>query len=208
MSCPHVAAAAALVKAAHPDWSSAAIRSALMTTTTRTNNIGLPITDGSGNTAATPFNYGSGHFQPSKALDPGLVYDANYTDYLLYLCNYNSSVQTLDPSFTCPDDIPSPSDLNYPSVAATIVNSSGIILNRTLTNVGGGVSVYNVSVEEPVGYTVVISPDTLCFSSVGERKSFSILIRPKAEFQNDHAFGWYTWSDGNHRVRSPIVVSQ
>ncbi|KAG7026499.1 Subtilisin-like protease SBT5.6, partial [Cucurbita argyrosperma subsp. argyrosperma] len=88
MSCPHVSAAAALLRAIHPTWSQAAIRSALMTTATTTNKYGHPITDDSttDNSPATPFSFGSGHFRPTKAADPGLVYDANYTDYLHYLC--------------------------------------------------------------------------------------------------------------------------
>ncbi|KAK4440105.1 Subtilisin-like protease SBT5.6 [Sesamum alatum] len=207
MSCPHVAAAAVLIKARHPNWSSAAIRSALMTTATQTNNLGLPITDGTGNTAATPFHYGSGHFRPEKAVHPGLIYDANYTDYLLYLCNYNSSVRSIDPSFTCPDDFPSPSDLNYPSIAVSNISSSGISIRRTVTNVGAGASVYEVRVEAPVGYTVEISPETMNFSSVGQRESFNIFIRPESGLTNGYAFGSYTWSDGIHTVRSPIVVS-
>ncbi|KAL6195718.1 hypothetical protein ACLB2K_031336 [Fragaria x ananassa] len=72
MSCPHIAAAAALLKAIHPTWSSAAIKSALMTTAGMKNNLDKPLNDESGN-SATPFAYGAGHFRPTKAADPGLV---------------------------------------------------------------------------------------------------------------------------------------
>ncbi|GFY88669.1 subtilisin-like serine endopeptidase family protein [Actinidia rufa] len=105
----HVAAAAALTKAVHPDWSSTAIRSTLMTTGTN-NNVGAPITDAMGNPASS-FHYRSGHFQTAKAIDPGLVYD----DYLLFLCTTGAS--KLNPSFQCPNQFPSPNNLNYPSLA-------------------------------------------------------------------------------------------
>ncbi|KAL2484116.1 subtilase family protein [Forsythia ovata] len=133
MACPHVAAVAALLKAIHPDWSSAAIRSAIMTTAKITNNVGTQITNSQGN-IATPFDYGAGHIQPSKADDPGLVYNASYNDYLLFLCS-SSSGNLLDPSFKCPQNLPSPSDLNYPSLSIAHLQGSTTV-KRTVTNVG------------------------------------------------------------------------
>lgn len=170
----------------------------------QTNNVGNPITDAEGN-PATPFDYGAGHMQPSKAADPGLVYDASYDDYLLFLCNgYNNS---MDPSFSCPEDAPSPSHLNYPSLAVARLNGS-LTVARTVTNVGSGNSSYSVTVDQqPQGYEVRISPETLYFSKAGEKQRFEIMIRAESGgVRNEYAFGWYSWSDGIHRVTSPISV--
>ncbi|PRQ27808.1 putative tripeptidyl-peptidase II [Rosa chinensis] len=60
MSCPHVSGLAALLKAAHPKWSPAAIKSALMTTSYTRRN-GKPIKDVATGKPATPFDYGAGH---------------------------------------------------------------------------------------------------------------------------------------------------
>ncbi|CBI30775.3 unnamed protein product, partial [Vitis vinifera] len=208
MSCPHVAAAVALLKAIHPNWSSAAIRSALMTTAGLVNNIGKPITDSSGN-PTNPFQYGSGHFRPTKAADPGLVYDTTYTDYLLYLCNIG--VKSLDSSFKCPKVSPSSNNLNYPSLQISKLKRK-VTVTRTATNVGSARSIYFSSVKSPVGFSVRVEPSILYFNHVGQKKSFDITVEarnPKASKKNDteYAFGWYTWNDGIHNVRSPMAVS-
>ncbi|EYU28146.1 hypothetical protein MIMGU_mgv1a001696mg [Erythranthe guttata] len=202
MACPHVAGVAALIKAIHPDWSSAAIRSALMTTTSPVNNLGNLITDALGN-FATPLQYGSGHIQPSKAADPGLVYDATYSDYLLFLCS--SIGNFLDPTFTCPIVPPSASNFNYPSLAITNLIGA-VTVERTVTNVGAGNTTYTVSTSVPRGYTFTISPSTLHFSATGEKQSFSITVAAAAGAPGN-AFGWYTWFDGTHVVRSPVVIN-
>ncbi|MCD7466779.1 hypothetical protein HAX54_003796 [Datura stramonium] len=204
MSCPHVSAVIALLKSIHPDWSSAAIRSALMTTSTINNVVGRPITNATGNDA-NPFEYGAGHFRPSRAVDPGLVYDATYTDYLLYLCSKNIS---LDSSFGCPEKVPAASNLNYPSLAIANMRGSSRTVTRVVTNVGKDNSTYILAVRSPPGYVVDIVPKTLHFSKLQEKHSFNITVRAQnVERRNEFSFGWYTWSDGVHVVRSPIAVS-
>ncbi|KAG8385371.1 hypothetical protein BUALT_Bualt03G0036100 [Buddleja alternifolia] len=208
MSCPHIGGASALLKAMHPTWSSAAIRSALITSAGLNNNVGEMITDASGE-PADPFQFGSGHFRPTKAADPGLVYDASYTDYLLYLCS--GGAQNLDSSFKCPKNSPSPANLNYPSLAIPQLNGTATV-KRTVTNVGSSKSIYFVSVKPPAGISVKVSPPILYFNRVGQKKSFTITVKANDEItdsieKNKYEFGWYTWSDGVHNVRSPMAVS-
>lgn len=83
MAAPHIAGIAALIKQKHPAWSPAAIKSALMTTSTTIDRAERPIqaqqfseTEAMKLVAATPFDYGSGHINPRAALDPGLIFDA------------------------------------------------------------------------------------------------------------------------------------
>ncbi|XP_047338460.1 subtilisin-like protease SBT5.6 [Impatiens glandulifera] len=210
MSCPHISATAALLKAIHPTWSSAAIRSALITSSGLNNNEGNLLTDASGITPADPFQFGAGHFRPTKAADPGLVYDASYEDYLLFLCS--SGVNNIDPStFKCPKQSPSPMNLNYPSIAISKVNRT-VTVKRTVTNVGGRKSIYFASVKPPVGFSVKVSPAMLKFSRVGEKKSFTVTIRVREDGslsmeKGEYGFGWLTWRDEIHIVTSPIALS-
>ena len=73
-----------------------------------------------------PFDIGSGHIDPLKALDPGLVYDLKTSDYILYLCNCGYTedqirhmVLDLSPSTdwtSCPRGHTINTNINYPSV--------------------------------------------------------------------------------------------
>ncbi|GJZ78576.1 peptidase S8/S53 domain-containing protein, partial [Tanacetum coccineum] len=197
-------AASALIKAIHPNWSSAAIKSALITSAGLLNNEGKRITDASGN-PADPLQFGSGHFRPEKAADPGLVYDASYNDYLMFLCSHvdiNSN-----PTFKCPKTTPSMQNLNYPSFSFPKLTGK-VAVKRTVTNVGGKGSVYFASVEPPMGISVKVYPPILHFNQVGEKKDFELIVEAKEMVEKGiYSFGWLTWSDGVHIVRSPIAVS-
>ncbi|KAM3321913.1 hypothetical protein P3S67_003064 [Capsicum chacoense] len=86
ISCPHLSGIAALLKSVHPDCSPAAIKSAIMTTADVLNLESNLIEDETylpANVSATS----AGHANPSKANDPGLIYDIEPSDYLVLVNN-------------------------------------------------------------------------------------------------------------------------
>ncbi|OMP00483.1 hypothetical protein COLO4_12648 [Corchorus olitorius] len=216
MSCPHVAGIAALLKSKHKNWSPAAIKSALMTTAYTIDNRGKPIGDlAVHGSKATPFAMGSGHVDPVKASDPGLIYDITAEDYLHYLCSlkYDAAQMALfSDTFTCPTKaIMQPGDLNYPSFAVIFKGKAHNITftyKRTVTNVGIRQSTYKVSVEEPKGVSIIVKPNVLRFKKLGEKLSFKVsFIGLKAEKVDTSSFGTLVWVSKKYRVRSPIAVT-
>ena len=80
MATPHIAGIAALLKQSEPDWSPAVLRSALMTSARQ------DVVLADGESPATPFDFGAGHVDANRAIDPGLVYDATADDYDAFAC--------------------------------------------------------------------------------------------------------------------------
>ncbi|RXH91680.1 hypothetical protein DVH24_020703 [Malus domestica] len=219
MSCPHAAGIAALLKGAHPEWSPAAIRSAMMTTSDILDNTGSPIKDiGYANQPASPLAIGAGHVNPNKALDPGLLYDVNIDDYVNLLCalNYtNKQIQTITKSASNNCSTPS-LDLNYPSFIAFFNSNdsnsdvqSTHEFRRTVTNIGKGLSTYVASVTPLKGFVVGVVPKKLEFKEEGEKLSFVLSIKGPRVMKEAVVFGYLSWveSGGQHVVRSPVVVS-
>jgi subtilisin family serine protease len=201
MSTPHVAGIAALLREAHPEWSPAAVKSALMTTA-RTN---LKKEDGV--SRPTPFDFGSGHIAPNLAVDPGLVYDSDLSGYQAASCG------TVTP-LVGPDDCEllgnsghslDPADLNLASIGVADVLGARVV-RRTVTNVSDTASTYTATVTPPGGFRVVVEPSALTLGP-GESASFEVRIRNRAAPPGAWRFGSLVWSDGTHSVRSPIALN-
>lgn len=82
MYCPHLNGIVALLKIAHPNWSSVAIK---FVTTNQSNCEDRPILD-ERELHADVFAIGAGHVNPGKAITPGLIYDIHPMNYTRYLC--------------------------------------------------------------------------------------------------------------------------
>nr|ABD64827.1 putative subtilisin serine protease of stomatal density and distribution [Isatis tinctoria] len=219
MSCPHVSGITALIRSTYPNWSPAAIKSAMMTTVDLYDRRGKVIKDG--NTPAGLFAVGAGHVNPQKAINPGLVYNIQPVDYITYLCTLGftrsdilaithknvscSGILRKNPGFS----------LNYPSISVIFKRGKTTeMITRRVTNVGSPNSIYSVNVKAPTGIKVIVNPKRLVFSHVDQTLTYRVWFVLKKGNRGGNvatfAQGQLTWVNSRNlmqRVKSPISVT-
>ncbi|CAK7335402.1 unnamed protein product [Dovyalis caffra] len=209
MATPHLSGIAALLKSSHPEWSPAAIKSAIMTTANLTNLGGMPITDQFFDPVDV-FGIGSGHVNPTKADDPGLVYDIQPDDYIPYLCGlgYNNTEVGIivQRPVTCSNSSSIPeAQLNYPSFSIKL-GSIPQTYTRTVTNVGPSKSSYIAEINSPQGVDVKVTPSGIQFGGGDLKATYSVTFTRTANVNVPFAQGYLNWVSADHVVRSPIAV--
>ena len=190
MATPHVAGLAALLHQEHPGWTPAAIKSALMTTGTSV------FADAQTGLAAgiLPWGQGAGHVTPTRAGDPGLVYDAVLADYRKYMCGAGMTAE-------CSAGTVAGYNLNLPSITVSNVIGAQVV-NRSVTNVGPTAATYTSAATLP-GYSAVVAPASFTLAA-GATQAFTVTLARTTSALNAWQYGALVWSDGTHTVRSPL----
>nr|CAD1818898.1 unnamed protein product [Ananas comosus var. bracteatus] len=209
MATPHISGIAALIKSVHPDWSAAAVKSAIITTADENGRDGKPILDEL-HQKASFFAVGAGHVNPSKAADPGLIYDIDADDYVGFICSVygdvGARVIVRSHNVSCSKVTQkSAMELNLPSIAASPAWLETVTITRGVTNVGEPQSSYTAHVDIPEAVMIEVAPPTLSFAAVSERKTFEVRVRWSLFPANGVVEGNLRWVSNEHVVRSPVV---
>jgi subtilisin family serine protease len=200
MSTPHVAGIAALLRQAHPEWSPAAIKSALMTTARQ------DIVSSSGLADAHPLDVGAGHIVPNDAVDPGLVYDISDDEFDAFACGIEAP--TVDDA-RC-DELEAGGypftarELNLPSITMSRLAFSQTVTRR-VTNVSDEAGTYTVEVSPPPGMSLDVTPGSLSLGP-GQSASFDVTATYLSDPLDLWRFGSLTWVAEDREVFSPVVV--
>ncbi|MDP9443401.1 MAG: S8 family serine peptidase [Actinomycetota bacterium] len=139
MSSPHLAGAAALVRALRPGWTPAEVQSALMTTA-----LDSTMRKEDGTTAADPFDMGAGRVDLTKAARAGLLFDEDAADY----------------TAANPAAGGDPTRLNLPSLASGDCAGTCTWV-RAVRNPLSTSATWSVSTAAPQGMTLSVKPKRL-----------------------------------------------
>lgn len=200
MSTPHIAGVAALLLQANPDWSPAAIKSALMTTARQ------DVTLADGETQATPFDFGAGHIVPNNAAEPGLVYDVSNDEFDAFACGIASPAispercaELAQAGYSFEGE-----DLNQPSIAIAHLSGEQIV-RRQVTNVSDVAATYTAQVVPPSGVQVSVVPNSLTVPP-GATVSFDVVFTYESGPLDLWRFGSLTWTSNERDIYSPLAI--
>ncbi|XP_051128881.1 subtilisin-like protease SBT2.3 [Andrographis paniculata] len=212
MAAPHIAGLGALIKQRFPSFSPSAIGSALSTTASLYDRDGGPImaqrayaNPDLNQSPATPFDMGSGFVNATSALDPGLIFDSSYEDYMSFLCGLNGSSPVVlnYTGETCGIPTMNATDLNLPSITLSKLNQSAIVY-RTVTNVGSN-ETYRVGWSAPYGASLKVTP-THFYVASGEKQVLSVFLNSTMN-SSVASFGRIgLFSTQGHTVNIPVSV--
>jgi subtilisin family serine protease len=195
MASPEVAGAAALLKQLQPDWSPAAIKSALMTSARS------DVLDENGRTPAGPLDVGSGRLDPNRAAMPGLVVDTPVADYLRYLKGQvPGSVD--DTTITAL----AAADLNLPSVALSRFSGTESTA-RTFTSVDRFRQTWSVSIDAPPGVVAAVTPAEFEILP-GATQTVTLSLTAAGALAHSYTSGALVLTNvtDGRRVRLPVTV--
>lgn len=150
MSSPHSAGVSTLVRAAHPGWNPAQVKSALMTSSLQA------VVNADGTTAGV-FDRGAGSIRADRAVAPSLTFG--------YGKDAINDVVT-DPLHRV--------DLNLPSIAVNPLPGA-VTTIRTAKNVSGATQTFKVTATGADGLKIVVSPSTFTLAA-NARQKLSVLV--------------------------------
>lgn len=153
MAAPHAAGAAALMTALHPNWSPAAIRSALALTA---NPTGIQKTDGTGD--ADWFDMGAGLLDLSAAGQAGLIMEETHQNFV-------------DAN---PDIGGDPKTLNLPALISYACQDI-CQWTRTVTSVANSTEGFSVESDAPAGMVITVDPNSFEIEP-GETQELTITV--------------------------------
>lgn len=151
LSSAHGTGVAALVRAAHPEWTAGQVKSALMTSAAQ----GVLKEDGE--TAATPFDRGAGSIRADRAISPTLTFDVEAGEFVSGAGDPLGRVH-----------------LNLPSIYANPM--PGVLTtSRTAVNVSGRSQEVRVRVDAPAGSSISVTPERFRIGT-GSSREITIAI--------------------------------
>ncbi|CAL0304868.1 unnamed protein product [Lupinus luteus] len=214
MAAPHVAGLAALIRQKFPNFSPAAIASALSTTTSLHDKKGGPImaqrsyaSPDLNQSPATPFDMGSGFVNATAALNPGLIFDTSYDDYMSFLCSINGSAPVMlnytGQSCLFYNSTLYGPDLNLPSITISKLNQSRVV-QRTIQNIAAD-ETYRVGWSAPHGVSIKVSPTHFSVAD-GERKVLSVFFNATINSQVASFGRIGLFGNKGHVVNIPLSV--